>query len=97
MASFQTKFGDTSLMAKLSKSFQENEMRDFNLWILELNTAYAEENILDILGLIQKNEIPQPEIPTTPTKPCPQKNQIARFSLLVSLLPSSSAMLDNIN
>jgi len=46
-------------MAKLSKSFQENEMRDFNLWILELNTAYVEENILDILGLIQKNEIPQ--------------------------------------
>ena len=55
-------------MAKLSKSFQENEMRDFNLWILELNTAYAEENMLNILRLIQKNEIPQPEIPTNPPK-----------------------------
>ena len=62
VASFQTKFGDhASLMAKMSKSFQHNEMRELNLWILELNTAYAQENIL---GLIQKNEIPT----TTPPK-----------------------------
>ena len=40
-------------MATMVKSFEHNEMRELNKWILELNTAYAQENVL---GLIQKNE-----------------------------------------